>query len=75
MDEYQQPYPEIHYGSPEWQEVKRWLNAEKLDIINRLSNKQTSWDDTMYLRGQASIIDRMLELEEVAATPVYEMPR
>ena len=75
MDGYQKPYPEIHFGSPEWKEIKDWLLAEKREIISRLANKQTSWDDTLYLRGQASIIDRMLEFEELAAPVIYEMPR
>lgn len=75
MDEFHPPFPQIHYGSVEWEKIKSWLIAERASIMEALASKHTSWEDTIYHRGRASMIDTMLGFEELAAPNPFGMPR
>ena len=54
--------PEINYNSPEWQIVEEWLSNELLDQYSIIANINLDEKMTNFHRGQASMIERMLDL-------------
>lgn len=54
--------PEINYNSPEWQIVEEWLADELLYLYKRIADIRTEDHMTNFYRGQASMIERMLDL-------------
>jgi hypothetical protein len=60
--------PRISYGGQEWSEVERWVRGELLDIYKVLAKPDTTWEQTLALRGQASVYEKMLEFKNIAGT-------
>lgn len=75
MDEFHPLYPQIHYGSVEWERIKAWLLVERKELLDKLAHKNTTWEETIYARGRASMIDTMLGFEELAAPNPLGLPR
>jgi hypothetical protein len=59
--------PKLNYHGGDWQEMERWLREELDTIYKRLADLHATEATTQQLRGQASIISRMLDFPFHAA--------
>lgn len=59
--------PKLNYHGGDWQELERWLKEELETTYRRLADLHATDATTQQLRGQASLISRMLDFPAHAA--------
>lgn len=59
--------PNIDYLGNDWQNFRRWLAEEQLDTYKRLTNINSTEQETQQLRGRALFIELLLDLHNTAA--------
>lgn len=57
--------PEINYNSPEWQIVEEWLSDQLLSLYRKIADIHVDEKMTNFYRGQASMIEKMLDLRNL----------
>jgi hypothetical protein len=60
-------YPAMNFVGDEWHRLKEWLEGERLDCYQRLSNTKATEAETQQLRGRVSLLDQMLSWPNIVA--------
>ena len=60
--------PGVNFRGPDWAILEGFLVDELHEIYRRLAHHDTTWEKTLSLRGEASFIERMLNLPNLAGT-------
>lgn len=62
----------MNFAGSEWQELKRWLERQKENKVQRILQPATDQREVENIRGSLQFIDAILNQEKVAANTIRE---